>query len=214
MWILNSSNKWEKYNPSVFKVYVILHGFNGNLELLYNLYGKNNVETIFLPEYDIYPKGWQTNNNWMNDKINTDEKNLATLVDNMIIKKFNYMIRESSGPSLVVTGSRGGQITLSRLWKFWRGPSICLNGGCQILEKITNVKLGVITCGKDFFHTNNLFYTLESFKNRTDELLIYHNTEDDHGVQSYDEAMLHLLNKIFNYNIDVNLDRTASVITL
>ena len=214
MWILDSNNKWRNYESLVFKVYVILHGFNGNVELLQKLFGKDNVETIFLPEYDIYPEGWQYNTNWMNDKINTEEKNLATLVDNMIIKKFRYMIRESNGPSLVVTGSRGGQITLSRLWKFWRGPSICLNGGCRILEKLSNVKLGLITCGKDFFHTNNLFYTLESFKNKTDQLIIYHNTEDDHSVQSYDEAMIQLLNKIFNYNIEVNLNNRASVINI
>ena len=47
MWILDSNNKWESYVPSVFKVYVILHGFNGNIELLQKLFGKNNVETIF-----------------------------------------------------------------------------------------------------------------------------------------------------------------------
>jgi hypothetical protein len=86
MWISNLNKEWKEYKPKQFRVYVIMHGFNGNLQLLENLFGKENVESIFLPEYDKYPKGWDKGNtNWMNDNINTQEKNLATLVDNMII---------------------------------------------------------------------------------------------------------------------------------
>lgn len=215
MWILNSNKEWEEYNSKEFKVYVILHGFNGNLQLLENLFGKQNVESIFLPEYDIYPKGWKEGNtNWMDDDINTQVKNLATLVDNIIIKKFESMIIDSNGPSLVVTGSRGGQVTLSRLWKFWRGSSICLNAGCVIQNKIEAINLGLITGGKDFFACKDLSNTLNKFKNKTDKLVIYHNTNDDHSVASYDEGMIHVINKLFHTTYDANLSYSASIISL
>ena len=215
MWILNSNKEWKEYKSNNFKVYVILHGFNGNLELLHNLFGKENVESIFLPEYDVYPKGCKNGNMiWMNHNINKEEKNLATLVDNIILTKFKNMISNNNGPSLVITGSRGGQITLSRLWKFWQGPSICLNAGCIIPERIEGVNLGLLTCGNDFFHTNNLLHTLNKFQNKTDKLAIYHNTNDDHSVQSYNEGMLHVLNKLFNSNYDVNLSDSGSIVSL
>lgn len=215
MWILNSNKEWKEYKSNKFKVYVILHGFNGNLELLYNLFGEENVESIFLPEYDIYPKDWKNGNiNWMDYNINKDEKNLATLVDNIILTKFRNMISNNNGPSLVITGSRGGQVTLSRLWNFWRGPSICLNAGCIIQDNIKGVNLGLITCGNDFFHSNNLLYTLNKFQNKTDKLVIYHNTNDDHSVQSYNEGMVLVLNKLFNSNFDVNLSDSGSILSL
>lgn len=210
MWIMESNGEWFEYVPKNNKIYVILHGFNGNTQILED--NGWDIEEIYLHDYDKYP----TDTKWGDNTINVDEKNLATLVDTYILPKFYELIKNNEGPALVLTGSRGGQITLSRLWKFWRGPSICLNGGCSFLEKPPHfgIKLGLITCGNDFFHTSNLVYTIKKFQNTVDKLIIYHNELDDHAVVCYNEAILILLNKFFNKDYNITLSKNAVCIEL
>jgi|SaaInlStandDraft_5_1057022.scaffolds.fasta_scaffold01465_4 hypothetical protein len=199
------NGEWYSYEPQKNKVYVILHGFNGNTEIL-----KENgfdVEEIYLKDYDKYP---EKNDIWTGDDINRQKHNLATLVDNIILPRFIELINAGQGPSLVITGSRGGQITLLRLWEYWRGNSICLNGGCRILkQKLENVNLGLITCGNDFFDTSSLQYTIKTFQGKVDNLIIYHNKEDNHGVNYYNEAILHIINKMYNYDVELEISEHA-----
>jgi len=208
------NGEWYSYEPQENKVYVILHGFNGNTEILTE--NGFDVEEIYLKNYDKYPyEKKNPNNDWYEDNIDLNQTNLATLVDNIILPHFIKLIQNGNGPSLVITGSRGGQITLSRLWKFWRGNSICLNGGCNIFEnKLNNINLGLITCGNDFFRTSSLDYTINKFQKKVNDLVIYHNKDDDHSVKYYNEAILHIINKMYNYNVELELSQNAILLKI
>ena len=53
------------------------------------------------------------------------------MADDCFLPLIHQLIEQGNGPAAVVTGSRGGQITVVRLWATgWRGPTVVLNGGC------------------------------------------------------------------------------------
>ena len=205
------TNKWNTYVPNKKVIYIISHGFNGNTHILNKLGYK--VYHIYIKEYDKYPENWQTQQ-WMNTKFRTKPYfNLESLVDNVVFYQINDLISRGEGPCAILTGSRGGQVTLSRLWNFWKGPSVCLNAGC-IFNSITdtkNIPLGLITGSKDFFRTKNIEFTSNKFNKWKGPLYIYHNTEDDHTMKYYNEAIVYLLNKLLNKNIKLNFSKNAVV---
>ena len=74
-------------------------------------------------------------------------------------------------PSLIICGSRGGQVTIGYLWKHYiRCPTIVLNGGC--LTSRTRIPRGVfhvmVTMGQDYFDTNQPSYTRSQFAELSD----------------------------------------------
>nr|QFG74716.1 MAG: hypothetical protein [Megaviridae environmental sample] len=199
----SQDNKWYTYEPNKNVVYLIGHGFNGNKEILENLGFK--VYMLYLSDYDKYPDNWQ-NNKWYTETLcPKNYKNLASLVDNIIMTDFYDLIRYNEGPGIVITGSRGGQITLSRFLKYWRGPSICLNGGCIADISITDAPIAMLTGGNDYFRSKDLDYTIQRFSDWKDRLHIYHNHQDDHSLPSYNEGVVHLINKLLYTSFDVRL---------
>jgi len=206
------NDNWKTYEPNPKVIYLISHGFNGNIEILQNL--GFTVYHIYEQVYDNYPTRWKEGDTTWITNPSGNGKNLASLVDMKILPQIKHLISIGEGPSLVLTGSRGGQVTMSRLWNFWRGPSICLNGGCTFTTPVPNVKLGLITGGNDFFQTKDLNYTMEKFKNWPDDCYVYHNINDDHSVSIYNEAITFLLGSMLNYKFDNKMSDGSIILKL
>merc|ERR1712159_567581 len=106
-------------------------------------------------------------------------RNLATLADNVIMPQLEELIAAGRGPAIVIAGSRGGQVTLPRLWNIgWRGPTLCINGGCVKATVIPGapVRLVLFTGGQDYFETNDT-QTTASLLRKEDvrqPILLYH----------------------------------------
>lgn len=57
-------------------------------------------------------------------------ENLATVVWPHLEELF-ALVGAGRGPCCLVCGSRGGQVTVGCVWENgWRGPTLCVNGGC------------------------------------------------------------------------------------
>ena len=79
-------------------------------------------------EYDNYPDNWENNAN-----VSCRGHHLGGIVE--LVK--NYIENTNQIPSVIITGSRGGQVTLGKIWEsLWRGPSIIINAGCLTTNTI------------------------------------------------------------------------------
>jgi hypothetical protein len=89
-------------------------------------------------------------------------------------------------PSVIISGSRGGQIAMNVLLrKFWRGPFVCLNAG--VLTSKTSIPPSAfgtfLTFGKDNFPTHDVKFTSSTFQSLSQEgqhCLIVHFQEVGH----------------------------------
>lgn len=100
-------------------------------------------------EYDNYPDNWENNAN-----VSCRGHHLGGIVE--LVK--NYIENTNQIPSVIITGSRGGQVTLGKIWEsLWRGPSIIINAGCLTTNTIIpkEVKPLFITMGNDYFTSVN-----------------------------------------------------------
>ena len=75
----------------------------------------------------------------------------------MVLPRIQALVAAGMGPTAVVTGSRGGQVTIVKLWEFWRGPSVVLNGADHRMARAPppGVDLGLMCAGQDFFDTRD-----------------------------------------------------------
>ena len=72
-------------------------------------------------EYDKYPLLWE--NNSFVEARGKHLGGIAELVEHKI-----YI--EKVIPSIIIAGSRGGQVTIGKIWeRIWRGPTIIINAG-------------------------------------------------------------------------------------
>lgn len=101
-------------------------------------------------KYDRYPDNWSIN------------KNVHNYGDHLggLSRVFKTIVDEGTIPCGVICGSRGGQVTLGKVWEdVWRGPSIIINAGC--LTSRTHIPKGVfplfITMEGDYFKSVNTF---------------------------------------------------------
>lgn len=189
---------WSRYQPDPKMVLVIGHGFNGNIERLQQL--GYTVECIYLRDYDRYPLDHATQPGrtpgrkaWLDRPIDAPTKgvkDLATLVDDVVLRRIRQLVSAGHGPSAVVTGSRGGQVTISRLWKGWCGPSVVLNGGCEPvdLEPHTEVTLGVL-CGS----THDWTFHRQRWLDWKGTVVHYDHPDNTHAIESYNDAIGPLL---------------------
>jgi len=69
-----------------------------------------------MENWEIGPSAW-----------NLDEQNLASFGTDIVLPKIKEMIRRGRGPSAVVCGSRGGDVTIIKVWEAWRGPTVMIN---------------------------------------------------------------------------------------
>jgi hypothetical protein len=109
---------------------------------------------------DRYPEDW--GDNQLLDLSVYKTENLATLSN-----KFMERLTRVGTPSLVICGSRGGQVTIGLVWRhFWRGPTIVINAGC--LTSNTLIPKGVypvmITMDRDYFGTKNYKFVKIQFE--------------------------------------------------
>ena len=98
-------------------------------------------------EYDHYPL-------WWTGKYH--KKTHAHVAKDLMIPALNRLKK----PTVLLFGSRGGQITLPTLWRFNVNiPSVVLNGGCvQVVKNHPNkfqypsqLKMVLVIFGEDFF---------------------------------------------------------------
>jgi hypothetical protein len=158
-----NSSYWVEYPSNTNTIFVIKPGactkYN---ELAYKtLESKYNV--VYFAEsrgeYDHYPDNWQINKN-----VDTHGKHLGGIVQ--LMKK--YIIEQQNYPYLIIVGSRGGQVTLGKIWEtLWKGPSIIINAGClttytQIPKEVIPI---FITMGNDYFTTVNSIEKVETLFN-------------------------------------------------
>lgn len=183
---LNIKNKWDKIIPEQKTVFVIRPGagtFRNKkaydfLEKEYNVvyFGQTGGE------YDNYPNGWQDNKN-----ILSTGKHLGGIAElvKTYIQKYNII------PSIIIAGSRGGQVTIGKIWEIiWRGPTVVINAGCLL----TNTKIYkettplFITMENDYFTSVN---TISKVKTLFD---IYKSTKYQHGFIIHLKGHYHMPN--------------------
>lgn len=102
-------------------------------------------------------------------------------------------------PSLIVCGSRGGQVVLKALLQtFWRGPFVCLNGAVLTSNTILPA-FGfpvLITQGFDNFPTYKTAWTVKQFKELSEEgkkALVVH-LPNEHHILSTEALKAVLIN--------------------
>ena len=206
--VKGSSGGWVRYKPDLKKVLVIGHGFNGNIERLQQL--GYDVECIYLPEYDRYPHDHATQaghtpgqKRWLERPIDAPThgvRDLATLADDIVLRRIRQLVSAGHGPAAVVTGSRGGQVTITRLWKGWSGPSVVLSGGCEAvdLEPSAEITLGVMCGSRDFFRTKSPAFVRQKWQRWGGTVVHYHHPHDSHAIESYNDAIGPVLGCVIN----------------
>lgn len=70
-----------------------------------------------MPDWEFGPERWDC-----------DQPNLASFGVDVVLPRIKDLIRQGRGPSAVVCGSRGGDVTIIKVWEQWRGPTLILNG--------------------------------------------------------------------------------------
>lgn len=132
--------------------------------------------------FDQYPPGWESGTP---DVSFNSGQNLAALADGGLQSAIVDLIEKGCGPSAVIAGSRGGQVTVPRMWQgIWRGPTIVLNGGCVGICAVppAPVRLVLASFGKDYFGTCDPEWTHQMLTKEDSRrpVLLHHDPEDDH----------------------------------
>lgn len=174
-----------------------------------NKLGYQNLENYFNViyfgetggEYDKYPQNWNDNKLVLNTG-----KHLGGICELVT----NYIIYKNEIPGIIITGSRGGQVTLGKIWEnIWRGPSIIINAG--VLTTRTNIPKEVnplfITMGKDYFTSVNNINKVEKLFNKLKEkenqngYIVY--LENEGHMPDMNKKFLKLLQYCSNYLLNM-----------
>jgi len=191
--LMQPNGTWIEYIPDPKSVLIIAAGFNGNAARLQELGYHTTV--LYDEHYDKYPDNWRMGHkDYLARPLRLDPAapphDHASFADDVILPMLYELVANGIGPAVVMAGSRGGQVTICRLWNMWHGPSIVLNGGCGIeTAPPEGVPLGLLTQGRDFFPTKSLSYTQRLFSAWPGEVVVYHHDEDDHSVRTYNDAI-------------------------
>lgn len=144
---------WLDIEPTPKLVFVISPGAGTHknkeayqqLEAKYTVVYFGNSGDVF----DKYPDNWQDNK-----LVNNKGPHLGGIYQ--YVKK--YIDSKNQIPSAIICGSRGGQVTIGKIWEgLWRGPTIIINSGCLTTRTIipNGVKPIFISMGKDYFESVN-----------------------------------------------------------
>lgn len=192
---LLTDGHWHSYVPNRQTIVVIGPGagMHANADVYaqlvqsgYDLVALHSQEHDEAPEGSkgsySYPPGWQQGS--PNLGFNRG-KNLATLADDVLLPAIRQLIAEGRGPAAVLCGSRGGQVTLPRLWEIgWRGPCVVINGGCASTAVVPGspVRLVLATGGRDFFKTKSPESTARMLKkaDKHSQVLNYFHPDEAH----------------------------------
>mgnify|MGYP000106006175 CR=1 FL=1 len=134
-----------------------------------------------------YPPNW--GNIW--DDVDITKKwDKDSLVG--LAKSVGQAIMDSA-PSVIIAGSRGGQVVLPLLLKhYWRGPFVCINAG----PLTSNSRLPkqctpwFVTCGNDFFPTKSLSWVREAFAKLSDVQGVQIHSEDEMHTPDLNKTLL------------------------
>lgn len=190
---------WISYDPDPRVILIIRPGASLTLPCYQELsdagYDLRIVEDI---NYDAYPQGWDKG---CPDLHDNGGRNLATLADDRALPGIESLVAQNRGPSVVIAGSRGGQVTVPRLWDIgWRGPTFIINAGCIGIVPIPGppVRLTLYTAGQDYFGTHDPDYTRHMLKNRTESepVLLYHHPSETHRPSRLGSGLLQRLVEI------------------
>jgi len=195
---------WQTYDPSKQTIVVIGPGAGlcANVHVYRELAQAGyNVVDVHDQEYDVladgeggyaYPPGWQ----WGTPDLGFNAgKNLATFADDLVLPVIRQLVAEGRGPAAVLCGSRGGQVTLPRLWQIgWRGPCVVINGGCVSTAAVPGppVRLVLATGGQDFFETKCPVSTGRLLKKDDERSLVlnYFHPDEPHMPQQLGGGVL------------------------
>lgn len=206
---LHITNEWVKLPPTPDLVFVIRPGAGTfqNKDAYKMLESKYNVVYFAKSggEYDIYPPRW-----YDNKQVSTEGKHLGGIVG--LIEE--YITKNNAIPAAIITGSRGGQVTLGKIWEtLWRGPSIVINAGCltthtEIPKEVTPL---FISMEKDYFERVNsiskiaeLCRKLTNYPNQ--EFICIHLKNHTHMPKLKGELLPLLL-----YSTDLALDKIDTI---
>jgi hypothetical protein len=159
--VCNKRANWESKGANKQDVLVIEDGAGTRAnKKVYDVLSKTyNVKFVRAGNRSFkYPTSWDKGTFGENKN---DLSGFGHEIGRMILgDKFN--------PSVVVCGSRGGQIAMNVLLRhYWRGPFVCINAGVLTSNTpIPHEAFGVfLTFGNDEFPTKKLRYTIEKFNN-------------------------------------------------
>ena len=216
---IKENNSWRLKTPNKKLIFVIVPGAgtfkNKNeyerLKKIYNLvyFGRSGGE------YDKYPDNWNTN-----ILVQEKGKHLGGIAELI----YQYINDNNQIPLAIICGSRGGQVTIGKVWSnIWRGPSIIINAGC--LTTKTYIPKHVfpifITMKHDYFQmvnsqekVINLFYKYILEQNQ--RAIFIHLTEEYH-MPIFDKNLKNLLCEcihfISNNSLDLNISLKNVIIT-
>merc|ERR1712072_187080 len=205
--MMYDGDRWQPYKPDPRSVLVIGPGGDACAAASQTLKADGwNLTMVHVHEYDVapdrsvhpsgalYPPGWEYGTP---DLQFNGGKNLATLADQVIMAVIRKLVAAGKGPVAVIAGSRGGQVTLPRLLaKGWRGPTLCVNGGCVVGEiPGAPVRLILVTGGQDFFETKDPRTTARKLckEDANQPVLLYHDPKDAHVPESFPDVVSSLL---------------------
>lgn len=195
-WIRASADcAWERYTPNPKVVAVIAPGAGMKKHAyLYKDLERQGYQLvpIFDDAYDHYPPGTDVLASLgvkglrMPDLRFNRAKNLATFVEDVVHPKIVELISEGRGPAVVIAASRGGIISLPKLWACgWQGPSVVGNAGFVGTASVPSaVPCVMMTAGWDCFLTRNPEATAAALQKEdpATPVLLYHDPREDHDL--------------------------------
>jgi len=146
----------------------------------------------------LYPPGWKQGTP---DLTFNGGKNLATFADDVALPLLEGLVKEGRGPAAIIAGSRGGQVTIPRLWICgWRGPTVVINGGCASTSVVPGdpVRLVLVTGGRDFFSTKDPSNTVRVLRkeDHRSAVVLYHHALEPHMPRHLGGGVLEQLLKL------------------
>ena len=132
MVFINQEGNWVLKRPDKHTIFVIRPGAGtARNRRAYQVLEKNFNVVYFADSggiYDRYPDFWE-NNSFVESQGN-HLGGIASLIENKIYN-------EKVIPSAIIAGSRGGQVTIGKVWeRLWRGPTIVINAGTLTSQTI------------------------------------------------------------------------------
>lgn len=180
---LKQDNYWIEYIPKKNLIFVIVPGAGTYSNKNEYTRLKTHFNLVYFGErgskYDRYP------NNWYDNKLVSDRGDHLGGLSFEILK---YITGTGDIPSAIICGSRGGQVTIGKVWySIWRGPTIIINAGCLTTQ--TEIPIGVkplfITMKHDYFTSVNSQSKVKSLfeklnKNKAEKGIFIHLPNEAH----------------------------------
>lgn len=144
---------WKQVKPTQNTIFVIRPGAGTMRNRKAYQVLEKNFNVIYFAKsggiYDKYPDFWE--NNAFVESHGYHLGGIAELIEKKIYN-------ENIVPSAIIAGSRGGQVTIGKVWeRLWRGPTIIINAGTLTSQTIIpkQVHALFIIMENDYFKSVN-----------------------------------------------------------